>query len=173
MMKRQVMNEKNDRLRYLPDSVLLRIFSFLPTKSFLQARILSKRWQNVESLHEDCTSRIHSWVDAALNCGVEELDLYTNYITISFPSRLFDCDSLVGLKLDVGCFIEFPGMFCFPKLKRMQLSPNLVYSLLLPELVLNVCSWNLFELRRQWKNTALGLDGKFGNYSLLKYVYID
>ncbi|KAL5802745.1 hypothetical protein ACOSQ4_031050 [Xanthoceras sorbifolium] len=72
-------------------------------------------------------SHINEWISAAIRAGVEELDVcigdIENHLEYRWPSCLFDCRSLVTLKLSIDdMFFHFPESFCFPNLTVMHLN---------------------------------------------------
>ncbi|KAL5736209.1 hypothetical protein ACOSQ2_030997 [Xanthoceras sorbifolium] len=72
-------------------------------------------------------SHMNEWISAAIRAGVEELDVcigdIENHLEYRWPSCLFDCRSLVTLKLSIDdMFFHFPESFCFPNLKVMHLN---------------------------------------------------
>ncbi|KAL5736213.1 hypothetical protein ACOSQ2_031001 [Xanthoceras sorbifolium] len=73
-------------------------------------------------------SDINEWIGAATRAGVQELDVrigdieFQNNLEYRFPSCLFNCTSLVTLKLSIDdMMFHFPECFCFPNLKGMHL----------------------------------------------------
>ncbi|KAK3219253.1 hypothetical protein Dsin_013224 [Dipteronia sinensis] len=72
-------------------------------------------------------SHINEWISAAIRAGVLELDIcignIENDLDYRLPSCLFNCKSLVTLKLCVDdVSFRFLDFFCFPNLKDMHLT---------------------------------------------------
>ncbi|XP_031284092.1 F-box/FBD/LRR-repeat protein At4g26340-like [Pistacia vera] len=150
-----------DRISCLHDSILYKIFSFLPAKDVLQTTLLSKSlqdlWKPLPHLDFDesdftneksftnfvdkfllhrgnsisiirlrllcgfaCRScDLETWISAAFTARVHELQLCSKYKAIGdgLPSSLFNCKSLVTLRLNIGYVVRFPDNFCFPNMK--------------------------------------------------------
>ncbi|KAB2614111.1 FBD-associated F-box protein [Pyrus ussuriensis x Pyrus communis] len=75
-------------------------------------------------------SRIHRWISTAIKNNVIDLDLYlfsnNNYDSfekIEMPPSVFQCRSLVSLKLDTNCLTYSPSTSgCFPSLKHLHVT---------------------------------------------------
>ncbi|CAL5393856.1 unnamed protein product [Camellia sinensis] len=69
------------------------------------------------------SSRLNSWISAAVRHNVEEPDLYLPVQTrFVLPCFLFTCDSLVVLKLFMDCPFKPPIFIHFSNLKTLHLS---------------------------------------------------
>ncbi|KAJ0046579.1 hypothetical protein Pint_04516 [Pistacia integerrima] len=62
---------------------------------------------------------LETWISAAITARVQELQLCSKYKAIGdgLPSSLFNCKSLVTLRLNIGYVVRFPDNFCFPNMK--------------------------------------------------------
>jgi len=99
------------------------------------------------------SSRLNSWISAAVRHNVEELDLSLPMQTrFVLPCCLFTCDSLVVLKLFMDCPFKPPIFIHFSNLKTLHLSAvtfsddnstqQLFFSCpVLQELELLYCGW--------------------------------
>ncbi|XP_076887376.1 F-box protein At4g22280-like isoform X1 [Bidens hawaiensis] len=69
------------------------------------------------------SSRISSWISSAIMYNVRELDLciFADDSSV-IPQSLFDCKSLVILKIEMDCVLVFPPRVSFPCLKTLHLS---------------------------------------------------
>lgn len=68
------------------------------------------------------SSRIHSWISAAVINKVEELDLrLLVQETLLLPHSVFNSESLTHLKLYMNGLLQLPGRISFPRLKVLHL----------------------------------------------------
>ncbi|KAJ9692035.1 hypothetical protein PVL29_011233 [Vitis rotundifolia] len=172
------MAEEQDRISHLPDDILIRILSLLPTKDVARTSLLSKAWrklspfsslsvlmfQSPDFFHSrrknfdvssfinaidsslglrqkdvslarlrlhlllddiESESLIDSWIDAALERKVKELDLYLLPRSIakpySLPAKIFSATAITVLSL--GEFrLEICGDIDLPALRKLCLT---------------------------------------------------
>lgn len=68
------------------------------------------------------SSRIHSWISAAVMNKVQELDLcLLVQETLLLPHSVFNSESLTHLKLYMNGILQLPGHISFPRLKVLHL----------------------------------------------------
>ncbi|XVF03936.1 hypothetical protein REPUB_Repub05bG0036400 [Reevesia pubescens] len=71
------------------------------------------------------SSHVYGWISAALWRGVQHLDLNISIGKFKFretlPVVLFNCSTLVTLKLDFSSVLDVPNSVCFPNLKMLHL----------------------------------------------------
>ena len=170
-----VMAEEQDRMWYLPDDILIRILSLLPTKEIARTSLLSKAWRKLTPfsslsvlmfqspdffhsrrknfdvssfinaidsslrlrqkdvslarlrlrLHlDDIKSLIDSWIDAALERKVKELDLYLQPRFVAepydLPAKIFSATTITVLSLE-QCRLEICGAIDLPALRKLCL----------------------------------------------------
>ncbi|CAA0839990.1 FBD-associated F-box protein [Striga hermonthica] len=107
-----------DRLSSLSDEVISHILSFLPIKRSVAISILGKRWRflwallpslhfsheakRMETLTLDCVKcneyQLETWITTTVERGIRNLYLKLDFNT--FPQSLFNCKTIVKLKLD-------------------------------------------------------------------------
>ncbi|CAL9224358.1 unnamed protein product, partial [Arabidopsis halleri] len=131
-----------DKISGLPDDLLVKILSFLPTKEAVSTCVLSKRWEflwmwklpihrapvierlrlHLNWLSHTTPKDINRWVEIAISRSVSvlEIDYYSKNENL-FPSSLFTCKSLVTLNLKWVALIDVPSMVNLPSLKTLEL----------------------------------------------------
>ncbi|XP_019085579.1 PREDICTED: F-box/FBD/LRR-repeat protein At3g51530-like [Camelina sativa] len=131
-----------DRIDELPEGLLLKILSLLPTKTVITTSVLSKRWRSLwkslllhkapvlESLHLTVTDLcddidVGLWAGIAFARNVREFVLQVSIslsISIQFPSCLFFCDTLETLKLkNPPIHIDLPSPVSMKSLRTLHL----------------------------------------------------
>ncbi|KAI3971547.1 hypothetical protein MKW92_034830, partial [Papaver armeniacum] len=73
--------------------------------------------------------KVHEWISKIISCNIEELSLDLRFFSnpIPFQRRLFNCESLVELRLRIDISHWIPESIYLPKLKLLQLS-NICFS---------------------------------------------
>lgn len=103
--------------------------------NFVDKILRSRDRSNIEKFRLSCrvcfnASTIRSWISNVVIHNVRELDLclFTDdpnpnpNPSVILPKSMFDTTSLVTLKLEMNCVIEFPVHVSFPCLKTLNLS---------------------------------------------------
>ncbi|MFS7891529.1 putative F-box domain, FBD domain, leucine-rich repeat domain superfamily [Helianthus anomalus] len=92
-----------------------RILRLRDASAIEKFRLSCRVWSNAP--------RISSWISSAIMHNVRELDLCIFAEDSSvIPQSVFDCKSLVILKIEMDCVIEIPPRVSFPFLKTLHLS---------------------------------------------------
>ncbi|KAM0017035.1 putative FBD domain, leucine-rich repeat domain superfamily, F-box-like domain superfamily [Helianthus debilis subsp. tardiflorus] len=101
----------DDRLSMMPEDILSRILSLMPTKFAVRTSVLSKRWS------------VSNWIDSAVRLNVCELDICV--IQYELPLSVFTCNTLTSLRLELSaCDFggwEFPSTIYLPCLKTLDI----------------------------------------------------
>ncbi|KAF8048061.1 hypothetical protein N665_2700s0001 [Sinapis alba] len=129
------------RISELPDTLLLRVLSLLPTaKDVVATMVLSKRWeflwlsvprlvfddQDIEYVKTCAAQDIIVWMRAANNFAVREMiieiDSSSCASPIIVPTVLYtECTMLVTLKLNKVILADLSSPMFFPSLKTLGL----------------------------------------------------
>ncbi|CAH2069741.1 unnamed protein product [Thlaspi arvense] len=139
---------KMSNISDLPDDLLVKILSSIPTKDVVATCLLSKRWEslwtnvtrlefvdksllshqcpNLESLHFKLKSgyacrEIGLWIRTAINRHIRELTIECGDILIHLPFRLLTCETLVILKLKGWFDLNIPLTASLPSLKTLHI----------------------------------------------------
>ncbi|KAL8237711.1 hypothetical protein R6Q59_018792 [Mikania micrantha] len=96
--------------------------------NFVERVLRSRDASKIDKFRLSChvyfnPSRISSWIINAVKHNVQKLDLclFAEHASI-IPQSIFDCKSLVILKIEMCCLIEIPSCIYLPCLKTLHIS---------------------------------------------------
>ncbi|KAK2984819.1 hypothetical protein RJ640_004644 [Escallonia rubra] len=124
MSKNQKINVCADRISQLPDAILSRILSFMPTKYAAQTSVLSTRWKYLWFSVPVLDFEMHLYVN--YKGDRSNFDMYEKHIMSNFTSsvdRLLDLrGNMTTKKFRLSCFEECDPSRLFAWLNAMMLS---------------------------------------------------
>ncbi|XP_071723873.1 FBD-associated F-box protein At4g10400-like [Rutidosis leptorrhynchoides] len=176
-----------DWISKLPDELLGRILSHLPTTEAVATSILSKRWLLVWTFKpnldfsdpfmglfdEEPETRFQMFRDYVNNCSRPDSSFFLPKDEVKdFPWIVFTCKTLVNLKLTGPFVINMPSCVCLPNLKTLSLTSVIYVDYASPQRLFSGCpgleklditSWQILRTNTP-KLEFLTLDGIFGDY---------